>query len=49
MSERIVLIVLDSTGVGELPDAVSYNDAEKDVIENIFYKAEKIFFSVEHE
>ncbi len=43
MPERIVLIVLDSTGVGELPDAVSYNDVGADTIGHIFDKAEKSF------
>ncbi|MDR0820400.1 MAG: phosphopentomutase [Endomicrobium sp.] len=43
MPERIVLIVLDSAGVGELPDAVSYNDAGADTIGHIFDRAEKSF------
>jgi phosphopentomutase len=50
MSEKIVLIVLGSiAGVGGLPGTVSYNDAGADVIENISSKAEKSFFSAEHE
>jgi phosphopentomutase len=43
MPERIVLIVLDSAGVGELPDAISYNDAGADTIGHIFDKSEKSF------
>jgi phosphopentomutase len=43
MPERIVLIVLDSAGVGELPDAVFYNDAGANTIGHIFDKAEKSF------
>ncbi len=43
MLERIVLIVLDSAGVGELPDAVSYNDVGADTIGHIFDKTEKPF------
>ncbi|GMO53821.1 MAG: hypothetical protein Ta2C_05870 [Candidatus Endomicrobiellum trichonymphae] len=43
MTERIVLIVLDSVGVGELSDAVSYNDAGTDTIGHIFDRSEKPF------
>jgi phosphopentomutase len=43
MLKRVVLIVLDSAGVGELPDAVSYNDAGADTIGHIFDKTEKFF------
>jgi phosphopentomutase len=33
--ERVVLIVLDSVGVGELPDAASYGDEGSDTLGNI--------------
>ena len=32
---RVVLIVLDSVGVGELPDAASYGDAGSNTVGNI--------------
>lgn len=35
MSKRVVLIVLDSVGVGELPDAKAYNDQGSDTLGNI--------------
>src|SRR4029453_17520402 len=35
MSARVILIVLDSVGVGELPDAASYGDEGSDTIGNI--------------
>jgi phosphopentomutase len=43
MLERIILIVLDSAGVGELPDAVSYNDVGADTIGHIFDRIERSF------
>ncbi len=41
--ERIVLIVLDSNGVGEFSDAISYSDVDADTIGHIFDKSEKSF------
>jgi phosphopentomutase len=35
MTKRVVLIVLDSVGVGELPDANDYNDQGSDTLGNI--------------
>ncbi|MDF2881029.1 MAG: phosphopentomutase [Clostridiaceae bacterium] len=35
MIKRVILIVLDSVGIGELPDAKDYNDAGSNTIENI--------------
>jgi phosphopentomutase len=35
MSPRVVLIVLDSVGVGELPDAAAYGDEGSDTLGNI--------------
>jgi phosphopentomutase len=35
MAKRIILIVLDSVGVGELPDAADYGDAGSDTMGNI--------------
>ncbi|MDR3195705.1 MAG: phosphopentomutase [Endomicrobium sp.] len=36
MAKRIILIVLDSVGVGELPDAAAYNDKRADTLGHIF-------------
>ncbi len=36
MKKRIILIVLDSAGIGELPDASEYNDAGSNTIGNIY-------------
>ena len=33
---RINIIVLDSFGVGELPDAIDYNDVGSNTLENIY-------------
>ena len=33
--ERVVLIVLDSVGIGEMPDAAAYGDAGSDTLGNI--------------
>lgn len=38
MIKRVILIVLDSFGIGELPDAVEYNDAGSNTLENIIIK-----------
>lgn len=35
MIKRVILIVLDSVGIGELPDAKDYNDEGSNTIENI--------------
>ena len=35
MFKRIILIVLDSVGVGEMPDAAAYGDAGSDTLGNI--------------
>ena len=43
MPKKIILIVLDSAGVGELPDAVSYNDRGANTIGHIFDLAGKSF------
>jgi len=42
MINRAVLIVLDSVGVGELPDAAEYSDAGSNTVKNI-YKSIKNF------
>ena len=36
MINRVVLIVLDSVGVGELPDAAEYGDAGSNTVKNIY-------------
>jgi phosphopentomutase len=36
MAKRVILIVLDSVGVGELPDAAVYNDKGVDTLGHIF-------------
>jgi phosphopentomutase len=36
MAKRIILIVLNSGGVGELPDAAAYNDKSADTLGHIF-------------
>jgi len=36
MSDRIVLIVLDGIGIGELPDAAAYSDVGSNTLGNIF-------------
>ncbi|HBD63500.1 MAG TPA: phosphopentomutase, partial [Clostridiales bacterium] len=36
MINRAVLIVLDSVGVGELPDAAEYGDAGSNTVKNIY-------------
>lgn len=38
MFKRIILIVLDSVGVGEMPDAAAYGDAGSDTLGNIARK-----------
>lgn len=38
MSERVILVVLDSVGIGELPDAASFGDEGSDTIGNIAKK-----------
>lgn len=40
MIKRVVLIVLDSVGVGELPDAADYGDAGSNTLKNIYKEAE---------
>jgi len=40
---RIVLIVLDSLGVGELPDAAKYNDAGANTLKHIFESMDEDF------
>lgn len=42
MSKRVVIIVLDSAGVGELPDAAKYGDVGSNTIKHIYEKAGKI-------
>lgn len=39
MINRVVLIVLDSVGVGELPDAWEYGDSGSNTLKNIYKKA----------
>lgn len=36
MDKRVILIVLDSVGIGELPDAEKYNDKGADTIGNLY-------------
>lgn len=38
MIKRVILIVLDSCGIGELPDAKEYNDVGSNTLENIIIK-----------
>ena len=40
---RIILIVLDSVGVGELPDADKYNDVGANTLKHIFENKNKDF------
>ena len=40
---RVILIVLDSVGVGELPDADKYNDAGANTLGHIFEKMDEDF------
>ena len=40
MIKRAVLIVLDSVGIGELPDAADYGDVGSNTIKNIYKKVE---------
>lgn len=40
---RVILIVLDSVGVGELPDAYKYNDTGANTLEHIFKQMEEDF------
>lgn len=40
MIKRTILIVLDSVGVGELPDAYEYGDAGSNTLKNIYKKSE---------
>ncbi|MCR4663206.1 MAG: phosphopentomutase [Endomicrobiaceae bacterium] len=40
---RIILIVLDSVGIGELPDADKYNDAGANTLGHIFEKMDEDF------
>ena len=35
MIDKIILIVLDSVGIGELPDAANYSDEGSDTLGNI--------------
>jgi len=35
MNKKAILIVLDSVGIGELPDAASYGDAGSDTLGHI--------------
>ena len=44
MTKRIILIVLDSVGVGELPDAVAYNDKGANTLGHIFNALGDSFF-----
>ena len=41
--DRIILIVLDSVGVGELPDAFRYSDVGSNTLEHIFEQSGKDF------
>ncbi len=42
MKNRVIIIVLDSLGIGELPDAIEYNDVGSNTLKNI-YKSVKQF------
>ncbi|MDR2351422.1 MAG: phosphopentomutase [Endomicrobium sp.] len=44
MTKRIILIVLDSVGVGELPDAAAYNDKGANTLGHIFNALGNSFF-----
>jgi phosphopentomutase len=44
MTKRIILIVLDSVGVGELPDAAAYNDKGAKTLGHIFNALGYSFF-----
>jgi phosphopentomutase len=43
MIKRIILIVLDSVGIGELPDAITYNDKGANTLKHIFNSMGKSF------
>ena len=38
--KRVFLIVLDSVGIGEMPDAADYGDAGSNTIQSVFFDAE---------
>jgi len=40
MFDRVILIVMDSVGIGELPDAARYNDQGSNTLGNIYKKVE---------
>jgi phosphopentomutase len=44
MTKRIILIVLDSVGIGELPDATAYNDKGANTLGHIFDAMGDSFF-----
>ena len=37
MINRTIIIVIDSFGVGELPDAIEYGDVGSNTLEGIYY------------
>ena len=45
--KRVFLIVLDSVGIGEMPDAADYGDAGSDTLKAASKKP--VFFHAEHE
>lgn len=42
MTKRVILVVLDSVGIGELPDAINYGDQGSDTIGNIANKVKDL-------
>ena len=38
MFDRVIWIVLDSVGIGEMPDAAAYGDAGSDTLGNIAHR-----------
>ena len=42
MIKRVVLIVLDSVGIGALPDAEKYGDVGSNTLDHIFLKCPQI-------
>ncbi len=43
MQNKIIFIILDGVGVGELPDAILYNDCGSNTLSNLADKVEKLY------
>ena len=46
MIKRTVLIVLDSVGAGELPDAAAYGDEGSNTLKNIYKNAKNFHYHI---